>query len=133
MQILASSCGIVFTVIELGCYLVIFHHIKTHNKGNIKKFLTKECIRQRNRGNAITFLGNFCGFLTEFAFLVIFTSTLVLEESSTQFKELSTVVMYIEFGMLSLVEVLASQSLRNDFIESLYANIERFFFMFVLM
>ena len=128
-QIFATSCGIVFPLIELTCYLVIFHDHSTHNNGNIKKLLGKECIRQRNRSNAITFLGQFCGFLIEFVFMVIFTTILVLEESNTQFKSLSKVLMFIEFGMLSMVEVLASDSLRNYFIESMYATIERMFVM----
>ena len=131
LQIFAASCGIIFTFIELGCYLAIFHHLFTHDNGNIKKYLSKECIRQRNRNNAITFWGQFCGFCTEFAFMAIFTTTLVLGESNTQMKELSLVMNVIEFVMLSMIEVLTSKSLRNDFIEIMFTIIERVFFFVV--
>ena len=79
LQIFVTSCGIVFPLIELTCYLVIFHELFTHDNGNIKKFLTKECIRQRNQRNAITFLGQFWGFGIEFAAMVVFTTTIAVE------------------------------------------------------
>jgi hypothetical protein len=63
--------------------------------------------------------------------MVIFTTILVVGESNTQFKALSTVMKFIEFGTLSMVEVLASKSLRNDFKETMFAIIERVFFSVV--
>ena len=131
LQIFVSSCGIIFTLIELGCYLAIFHHLFTYDNGTIARCLGKERIRQRNRSHAITFLGQFCGFLTELSFMVIFTTILVVGESNTQLKALSTVMKFIEFGTLSMVEVIASKSLRNDFKETMFAIIERVFFSVV--
>ena len=131
LQIFVTSCGIVFPLIELTCYLVFFHHIFTHDNGNIKKLLTKECIRQRNRRNAITFLGQFWGFGIEFAFMIIFTTTIVLGGTYTQFKAVAIALNILQFGALSMVEVLASEPLRNDFIENIFAIIEKMFFIFV--
>jgi hypothetical protein len=134
LQIFVSSCGMVFPLIELACYLVFFHHVFTHDNGNIKKFLSKECIRQRNRTNAITFMGQFWGFGTEFAYMVIFTTTIVLGGTNTQLKAFSTVLKFTEFGLLSMVDVLASKPLRHDFIESVESMLiimERMFIMIV--
>ena len=128
LQIFATSCGIVFPLIELACYLVIFHHIFTHDNGNIKKFLSKECIRQRNRRNAITFLGQFWGFATEFGAMVILTITISLGGTNTQFKAFTNVLKLATLdGILSVVDVLASEPLRNDFIDSIFAIMEGMF------
>jgi hypothetical protein len=132
LQIFVTSCGIVFPLIELACYLVLFHHVFKHDNGNIKKFLSKECVRQRNQSNAITFLGQFWGFGTEFAAMVIFTATIVLGGTNTQFKAFSTVLHFSGFGILSMVEVLTSEPLRHDFIEiieSMRTIMERLFIM----
>jgi hypothetical protein len=134
LQILITSGGIVFPLVELTCYLVIFHHVFTLDNGNIKKFLDKECTRQRNRRNAITFLGQFWGFGTKFAIMVILTISIVLGGTNTQFKAFSAVLNCSVLGILSIVEVIASESLRHDFIESferLRIIIESMFIAFV--
>ena len=127
-QIIATALSMMFTLIELGCYVIIFHHLFTHNNGKIKTILSKECIRHRNRTNAITFIGQFYGFCTEFIFLVIWFICLILGKSNIQIKALAAIVKVMEFGMLSMVEVLATESLRNIFIESMFSIIEWIFF-----
>ena len=132
LQIVVTSCATIFTLIELACYLVIFHHLYRHDNGNIKKFLTKESIRHRNRRNAITFLGQFWGFTTEFSAMVILTATIALGGTDTQFKAVTNVLKMATLdGILPMVEVLVSEQLRNDFIESLFTILERMFFMFI--
>ena len=130
LQIISISIVTSFPLIELGCYVLIFHHLFTHDNGNIqKKLLSKECIRKRNRRNATTFLGQVYGFWTEFAFVNIITATIVMGESYPKLKALSVVVKLIEFGMLSMVEVITRESLRNNFIENIFTSIEKIFFM----
>ena len=132
LQIVVTSCATIFTLIELTCYLVIFHHLYRHDNGNIKKFLTKESIRHRNRRNAITFLGQFWGFTTEFSAMVILTATIALGGTDTQFKAVTNVLKMATLdGILPMVEVLVSEQLRNDFIESMFTIIEKMFFMFI--
>jgi hypothetical protein len=124
----------VFPLIELACYLVLFHHVFKLDNGNIKKLLTEDCIRQRNRKNAITFLGQFLGFGIEFPGLVIFTTIMVLGGNHTQLKAILAVLQFAEFGLLSMVEVLTSKALRHDFIESIDSTrniMERMFIMFI--
>ena len=129
-QIFATSCAMVAILIELGCYVIIFHHLYAHNNGTIKALLSKECIRRRTRCNAITFMGQFYGFLTEFVFMVLLTICIVLGKSNMEMKALVTVIKFIEFGILSMVEILTSETLRSVFIESMFSMIERIFFKF---
>ena len=130
LQILAASCTTVFALIEVGCYVIIFHHLFKHDNGRITAFLSQECTRHRNRSNAITFIGQFYGFWTEFVFLVIFITCIVLGKSNIQLKALVTVIKYIEFGILSTVEVSTSETLRHVFIESMGSMTERIFVKF---
>ena len=127
-QMSALSCAICACLVELGCYITVFHHLFKNDNGNIKKLLSKECIRHRNRCNAITFIGQFYGFSTEFVFMVVINICIVLGKSNIQIKALAIIVKYMEFGILSMVEVLASESLRNIFIESMFSIPERMFF-----
>ena len=130
LQIFAASCTMVFTLIEIGCYVIIFHHLFKHDNGRITAFLSQECTRHRNRSNAITFIGQFYGFWTEFVFMVILTICIVLGKSNIQMKALVSVIKFIEFGILSAIEVLTSETLREVFIESIFSMTERIFFKF---
>ena len=129
-QIFVASCGMVFPLIEVGCYVIIFYHLFTHDNGNIKAFLSKECIRHRNRSNAITLMGQFYGFCIESVFMVILTICIVLGKSKIQMRALVIVIKLTEFGILSMVEVLTSEPLRNIFVESMFSMLERICFKF---
>ena len=130
-QKIAAAFTMLFPLMELGCYVIILHHLFTHDNGRIKTFLSKECIRHRNRSNAITFIGQFYGFWTKFIFMVIWFICLMLGKSNIQIKALAAMVKFMEFGMLSMVEVLATESLRNIFIESMFSIIEKTFLKIV--
>ena len=129
LQIFASSSGIFFVLAELGCYLVIFHDIHTQDSGSIRNLLSEDVIRKRNKKNAITFLGQFYGFCTEFVFIVLWTIVLILGKSHKQLKALSLLVKFIEFGVLSVVEVLTDHEIRNEYVEGMVSFVDKLCFM----
>ena len=92
------------------------------------KLLGRQVTKERNRQNVITFLGQFYGFATEVTFLAVFLFTLAGNKDNNELKGIAIVMKFMEFGCLSLVEVLTSERLRkdmfNDFntIMSLFTN-----------
>ena len=89
-----------------------FHHIFTNDNGSIKQFLPKDVTRQRNKRNAVSFIGHVYGFLIEFAFFV--GTLIVLIISSPEVKYFGSVSKIMEFGVLSIIEVCTSEAMRNS-------------------
>ena len=104
---------ILIQTIEFGIYIWFFYTRYKNDNGNIKKLLSEETIRKRNIKNVGTFLSQFYGFMVEYTFLL---SILVLmhfaDKETHQFKAFVNVAKLIDFGLLSIVEVLASPGLR---------------------
>ena len=98
-------------IIELICYLIFFGHLYYHNEGLLsRKVLTMDQVRKRRRKNAITFLGQFYGFIVEC--LLYFGMMYTLKEGSQVIYRLGLVLCFwIEFGIVSIVEVLTSKFL----------------------
>jgi hypothetical protein len=105
--LLAMQCA------EFSIYVWFFHHRYKHDNGNIKKLLTEDVIKARNIRNVGTFLGQFYGFVTEHAYLV---SVLIIHyfagEEESNFKALAQILNFVDFGLLSAVEVFSSPVLR---------------------
>ena len=100
------------TLSEVTCYIVFFYHCYKNDNGNIKNFLPKDVTRQRNQRNAITFLGQVYGFWIEFAFML---GTLILTfKSNAAIKEIGSMAKIMEFGVISAVEVLSSDPVRQS-------------------
>ena len=97
------------TVGELICYLVYFHHVFREINGSITRLLNPRVTRARNRKNIISFLGQFYGFLTEFAFWV--TALIVRQQASPTTQLFVVGLKFMDFGVLSMVEVLVSNAL----------------------
>ena len=76
--------------------------------------LDQQVIEQRNKHNMITFLGQFYGFTTEVIFLAVFLFTLAGAGDNNELKGVAIVMKFMEFGGLSLVEVLTSEGLRKS-------------------
>ena len=104
---------ILIQTIEFGIYIWFFYTRYKNDNGNIKKLLSEETIRKRNIKNVGTFLSQFYGFMVEYTFLL---SILVLmhfaDKETHQFKAFANIAKLIDFGLLSIVEVLASPGLR---------------------
>ena len=74
-------------------------------------------IRARNKCNVISFLGQFWGFVTELTFLAVLLFTLTAGGDNTDLKGVIFIIKFMEFGVLSLVEVLTSDGLTNSMLE----------------
>ena len=111
-QISAISIILGIILTEIACYAMFFHHIFTNDNGSIKQFLPKDVTRQRNKRNAISFIGHVYAFLIEFAFFV--GTLIVLIISSPEVKYFGSVSKIMEFGVLSIIEVCTSEAMRNS-------------------
>ena len=109
----AVSLSIVCVMTELACYIFFFNHVYHHNKGMlVRKVLTNGEFKRRRRVNAITFLGQFYGFVVEC--ILYFGLLFTLHESSDITYRVSIVlIVWLEFGLVSGVEVITSQNLRK--------------------
>ena len=97
---------------EFGCYFMFFHHCYKNDNGSIKNLLPQGVTRQRNQRNAISFLGQTYGFMMEFGFMM---GTLILTlKSNAQVKEIGSMAKIMEFGILSAVEILSSEPIRQQ-------------------
>ena len=113
-QSTAIGVGILMQTIELIIYVWFFWHRYKNDNGNIRKLLTEDVIRRRNIKNITTFLGQFYGFLVEYAFLfVILVLTGFTQEQKELTRALAIIIKFMDFGLLSAVEVLSSQKLRS--------------------
>ena len=112
-----AEIAVVFSLIsaglELVCYILFFQHLDKHDREMLKKKVlsTGEAKRRRNR-NAISFMGQFYGFGVEI--ILYFGMLFTLRETSNIGYRLGLVLCFwIEFGIVSVVEVMSSNHLLN--------------------
>ena len=112
-----AELAVVFSLISAGlellCYILFFQHLDNHDKEMLKRNVlsTGEVKRRRNR-NAISFMGQFYGFGVEI--VVYFGLLFTLRETSKIGYRLGLeLCFWIEFGLVSVVEVMSSNNLRN--------------------
>ena len=115
--VLRKSTNIVLIciqLIELSIYIWFFHTRYKQDNGKIKHLLTQENIKDRNIQNVTTFVGQFYGFVVEYAFLFIsLTCTYLGNDGSNHLQAYVTVIKFADFGLLSAVEVYSSPVLRR--------------------
>ena len=112
-QIVAVIMTMCCTISEIICYILFFHHVYRNDNGDVKKMLDPQVTKQRNRKNLTSFLGQFFAFMTEITFLVVFLIILIADSSNTTTKSVAVVIKFMEFGGLSLVEIISSDELRT--------------------
>ena len=108
LHILLSS-----VVVELVCYLVFFGYMYRHNRYIMKKnILEVEVIIKRHQKNAITLMGQFYSFSVE---LILYIGMIFSMSKNTDivYRMIVIVGFYVEFGLVSFVEVMTSRSLRE--------------------
>ena len=114
LQKIAVSILIIFQTVEFSIYIWFFYIRYKNDNGSMKKVLTEDVIRARNIKNANNFLGQFYGFVTEYAFLiVIFGIILFADKQSSNIKGYAITAKFMDFGLLSAVEVFASPAVRS--------------------
>ena len=104
------------TLGELLCYILYFHHIYRHDK-HVAHLLRHGDLQRRHKKNAISFMGQFYGFSTKFVFLCITFIVLIKGKSHITMMALGMVIKFIEFGVMSIVEVMTSHEMRNDLLD----------------
>ena len=100
--------------IELGIFIWFFYTRYKKDNGRIKKLLTQENIKDRNIKNVTTFVGQFYGFVGEYAHLFI---TLICTHLGNDYyihlQALKDFARIMDFALLSAVEVYTSPALRS--------------------
>ena len=103
-----------FQIVEFIICAWFFYFQYKHNNGNIKKLLDQEVIRDRNLKNITTFIGHIYGFLTEYAYLLLSLVCLfIVGENMVHYQAIANIVKVADFGLLSVVEILSSPTLRR--------------------
>ena len=114
IQTTLVSIGILMQLAELSIFVWFFRLRYKNDNGNIKKVLTEDVIKARNIKNVGTFLGQFYGFLMEFAFAIAILTILRFGgENTMELKAFSNIIKFMDFGLISGVEVLTSPVLRD--------------------
>ena len=114
-EYLAQLCllgPLIGVVSEFCCYLVFFRHLHSHDKGLFnRKILREDEYNRRKQINCMTFSGQFYGFIVEcFTYLgLIYTFQ---KGSDITFRLVITISVWVEFGIVSVVEVMTSQNLK---------------------
>ena len=100
-------------IAELFCYLMFYWHLYTNDKSLYTREIIKEVeYKRRRQFNCITFSGQFYGFIVECITFFGLYSTLK-ESSDISFRLLLGICFWVEFGIVSIVEVMTSQNLRQ--------------------
>ena len=97
--------------IEIACYIIIFHAVYIHDEEMLrKKRIPTGELRNRHRRNTITFLGQFYSFIVEFGVTVVLIYSM-RDQSDIGCRLFIVIYRWVEFGTLSVVEVMTSQNL----------------------
>ena len=111
---IALIIGIGVQLTELGIFIWFFYTRYKKDNGRIKKLLTQENIKDRNIKNVTTFVGQFYGFVVECAFVLItLICTHLGNDDYNHLQAFVSFAKFIDFGLLSAVEVYGSPALRK--------------------
>ena len=102
-----AGAGLMFTIQEILSYTILFHHISYHNNIIAANVLSATVIKQRNRTNAISFVGQFLGWVME-VWYVILVGLLSAVYNMESVREISSLLKDLEFVLIPLVEVYIS-------------------------
>ena len=114
ISLICLIIAILTIMVEFSCYLVFFLHLYSHDQSMLdKKILSSVEVKRRCQRNAMTFLGQFYAFVVETVIYFSMMYTLIKTDSSIYARLAVSVGNWIEFGLVSVVEVMTSQSLKK--------------------
>ena len=117
MKLAISYSKVCMVVLEIIIYAMFFIHMYKHDNNELlRRLLTPNVTRNRNRTNAITFFGQFCSFVIEFSWIILYVITIPLDNKVGSLKEfivIRFIVRLISFTCIPIIEVLTSKPLRN--------------------
>ena len=105
---------LVAQTIELAIYVWFFNMRYKNDNGSITKLMSQEDTHKRNLKNIGTFLGQFYSFVIEYSYLIfILLCGIFADENTQDYRALVSIMKFVDFGVLSFVEVLSSPQLRS--------------------
>ena len=123
LQMTSLVILLAFQTSEFIIYVWFFNYRYKNDNGNVRRLLTEDVIRSRNMKNIGTFVGQFYGFLMEYSFLfLVFLLTCFSDVKNIHTKAMLNMVKFIDFGLISAVEVLTSPNLRDFVLWKLNGN-----------
>ena len=106
-----SSIGGMLTIIELICYITIFHYLAYHNNNVASAVLSDKVIKQRNKANAISFFGQFAAWIMKVWYVILFGILYAANIGGTA-REISILIKDFEFILIPLVEIYTSPPIK---------------------
>ena len=101
------------TIAELCCYLVIFSHLYSHDKGLFGRKVLKETeFLRRRQKNCMSFMVQFYGFIVE-CFILIGYGLGMNQDSDITIRVVITFSYWMEFGINAVVQVTLSDTLKE--------------------
>ena len=98
---------------ELGCYLIFFGHMYSHDKGLFGRKVLKETeFLRRRQKNCMSFMVQFYGFIVE-CLILIGMGLGMSQSSNIAARVVVTFGVWMEFGINALVQVMSSQILKE--------------------
>ena len=111
---LAVAVSLTSVMVELLCYVLFFGHLNTHDSTMLRRnVLKEEEVKRRRQKNAITFLGQFYGFVVECILYVSLMYLILNENSHINYRVGIVICFWAEFGIVSAVEVMVSENLKQ--------------------
>lgn len=113
---------LVGVMLELICYIFFFGHLYTHDRGLLKRKVLKEPeFKRRRRINAMSFTEQLYGFVFE---LLTYIGFLFTSQAGTRisYRLAIAIGFWVEFGIISMVEVTLSQNLRECLPHNLFSR-----------
>ena len=111
--IIIAVVGIFFTLLEMFCYIIFFHHLTQHNKNIAANILKPSVIKHRNQINAISMLGLFACWLLEVWYMIL-VGILAIEFDMDWVKEVSATLKDFDFVWIPLLQIVTSASMRKE-------------------
>jgi hypothetical protein len=107
-----SSIGIIYTMLEIISYAILFYHMNQHNNKVASSVVKPSVVKQRNKSNAVSMVGQFAGWVMEIWY-VLLIGLLSGFYNMEKMREFSSLVKDLEFVLIPLVEIYTSLPIRN--------------------
>ena len=113
LMIIIAALGIIFTLMEMFCYIIFFLHLTNHNKNIAASILSPSVIKHRNETNAISMLGLFACWLLDVWYMLL-AGILATEFGMDLVKEVSATFKDFDFVWIPLLQILTSSLMRKE-------------------
>ena len=124
VQLTSSYGRICIKIVEIMIYVIFFHHLyKNDNRSDLRHLLGSKVIRRRNKENAVTFLTQFCGFLCEMSWTVVYIYTTFIDTKTIGLMTLRFAIRVVTAICIPIIQVVASNALRKRMFKIIFYDI----------